>query len=312
MSLVTTANQQASAIAERLIIANDLSRLTTPERIQWYRARCNFLGLDWRLAPFDYIQLKGGLKLYLNANGADQLRKIHKISIEEMRWEFVDQLCVATVVGRTPDGRMDREIGAVLIKGLPPEEMANAPMKALTKAKRRLVISMGGLGVEDEIDTQPAEMTIPAAEMDAEAQGLMTGPPAQPVTPPQTTIMTHHHLTRDQQEGMFNEAVSRNVGGIMPVDTEQEPGTQTWRQVVTAIVDAYESLRIEQQRSGGEAPIALPDMGVLRDRRVSPGKVYRALLGLPIVSGLHVTADTVHGKPGTIMHALNEDEEQES
>jgi hypothetical protein len=92
---------------------------------------------------------------------------------------------------------------------------------------------------------------------------------------------------------MFNEAVARNVGGIMPVDTEQEPGTQTWRQVVAAIVDAYEALRTEQQ-SCGEPPIAPPDMGVLRDRRVSPGKVYRALLSLPL------------------MHAMHEDEGQES
>jgi hypothetical protein len=49
-----------------------------------------------------------------------------------------------------PSGRCDEDIGAVSIKSLQGEALANALMKATTKAKRRATLSICGLSFVDE------------------------------------------------------------------------------------------------------------------------------------------------------------------
>ena len=65
---------------------------------------------------------------------------------------------VVTAQGRTPDGRLDEATGAVSLSTLKGEAKANAMMKAETKSKRRLTLSMAGLGWldESEIDSVPS------------------------------------------------------------------------------------------------------------------------------------------------------------
>jgi hypothetical protein len=283
MSAVAVRDPVGTSIAERLVVNNDLSRLNPQERLQWYQAKCRIYGLDWRLAPFDYLALKTGLKLYLNALGADMLRKSQKISITEAHWEFIEALCVATVVGQTPDGRVDREIGVVSLRGVPPDGLADLPMKALTKAKRRLVISMGAMGTDEDIEMgNPPAHLIPAKELH-EPEPPAPAADAEGAAPAvNETWMVHHRLTDDQQEALFNAAVERNVGAIMPVDPEQEPGTQTWGEVSNAIIEAWAELHDKQRRAGEPLSVA-PHMGVLKDGRVSPGRVSRALLALPTI-----------------------------
>ena len=62
-----------------------------------------------------------------------------------------------TVRATAKDGRQTDEIGAVPIKGLQGENLANALMKAVTKAKRRAILSVCGLGLldETEVDSIP-------------------------------------------------------------------------------------------------------------------------------------------------------------
>jgi hypothetical protein len=79
--------------------------------------------------------------------------------------------------------------------------------------------------------------------------------------------------------------VKRNVGGIMPVDPEQTPSTQTWGDVSSAIVKAWEDLWAKQDAAGEPRKLA-PHMGVLKDGRVSPGRVSKALLDIPVVVGV--------------------------
>ena len=56
--------------------------------------------------------------------------------------------------GRDRTGREDEATGVVNIKGLGGEALANALMKAETKAKRRLTLSIVGLGFLDESEVE--------------------------------------------------------------------------------------------------------------------------------------------------------------
>src|SRR5690606_39558393 len=61
------------------------------------------------------------------------------------------------VYGRDKTGREDVATGAVSIAGLKGDALANSVMKAETKAKRRLTLSLAGLGWldESEVDSIP-------------------------------------------------------------------------------------------------------------------------------------------------------------
>jgi len=62
-----------------------------------------------------------------------------------------------------PDGRTDTDDGAVAVAGLQGEAHANALMKTVTKAKRRVTLSILGLGMLDESEAE----TIPGARTQA-------------------------------------------------------------------------------------------------------------------------------------------------
>ena len=74
--------------------------------------------------------------------------------------------------------REDVDFGAVSIKGLAGDALVNAKLKAITKAKRRVTLSICGLGFldETEIDTIPTAQpaAIEAAVIPAETPGLIT------------------------------------------------------------------------------------------------------------------------------------------
>jgi hypothetical protein len=74
-------------------------------------------------------------------------------------------------------GRTDIARGAVNISGLKGEMLANAMMKAETKAKRRATLSICGLGLLDEVEVE----TIPGATPLPPASGAADeNPPRQP------------------------------------------------------------------------------------------------------------------------------------
>ena len=153
-------------VLERALISGDLAGLSESQRIEYYKAVCESLGLNPLTRPFEYLRLNGKLVLYATRAAADQLRAIHGISIVDARVEHKDDLVVVTVRGRNRDGREDVEIGVVSVAGLRGDALANAEMKALTKAKRRLTLSLAGLGWLDESETE----TIPGAQRVSEPQ----------------------------------------------------------------------------------------------------------------------------------------------
>lgn len=139
---------------ENVLVNGDLSRLSPQERLSYYRHVCQSVGLNPLTRPFDYLKLSGRLVLYARKDATDQLRKIHNVSIEITDRERLDDVYVVTAVARMPDGRVDSEIGAVNVQGLKGESLANALMKATTKAKRRVTLSICGMGMLDETETE--------------------------------------------------------------------------------------------------------------------------------------------------------------
>jgi len=166
MNEITPTNPVNASALERVLVAGDLAGLNESQRIEYYKAVCESLGLNPLTRPFEYLRLNGRLVLYATRAAADQLRAIHGISILDVRIEQKDDLVIVTVRGRTRDGREDVEVGAVSVAGLRGDALANAQMKALTKAKRRLTLSLAGLGWLDETETE----SIPGAQRVSEPQ----------------------------------------------------------------------------------------------------------------------------------------------
>lgn len=175
-----------AATLERVVCDGDLSRLTPDQKVQWYRARCEAAGLDPRTQPFQYLNLKGKLTLYATKAATDQLIGAHKLTVEILDRTHHKDLNVYEVRCRVtfPDGRHVEDMSALPIGGLKGDDLANALMKSVTKAKRRTVLSACGLGMLDETELD----TIPGAER---------------VTP------SHHATNHDNNTGHGSGAYAR-------------------------------------------------------------------------------------------------------
>ena len=140
---------------EQALTVGDLAKLDPAMRVQYYNAVCLSVGLNPLTRPFDFLKDMGGrLQIYARKEAAEQLRKIHRVSIKETGREWIDEhiLCI-TVTASMPDGREEDEMGAVYLandKGEPftGQNRANAIMKTLTKAKRRATLAICGLGFD--------------------------------------------------------------------------------------------------------------------------------------------------------------------
>lgn len=155
-----TITQGDAELAAEAATKNDLSKLTPDQRSQLYGAVCKSMGLNPLTSPFEYITLNSKLTLYAKKGATDQLRKINGVSITGIEEKIFDGILMVTATAKDATGRTDTEIGAVSIGGLKGEALANAYMKAITKAKRRVTLSISGLGWLDESEVE----SIPGAQ----------------------------------------------------------------------------------------------------------------------------------------------------
>ena len=139
-------------IMAQVIAKGDLAKLSPDERNQYYSAVCTSIGLNPLTQPFEYISLNGKLRLYAKRDAADQLRKINGISIQIIDKSVQDGLMTVHVRAVDKTGRQDEDLGVVSIGGLKGEGLANAILKTITKAKRRVTLSISGLGFLDETE----------------------------------------------------------------------------------------------------------------------------------------------------------------
>lgn len=158
-STALSMTQGDAALAAIAATKNDLSQLTEEQRAQLYGAVCKSVGINPLTSPFEYIKLNGKLTLYAKKGATDQIRETRGISIVDTTKEVFEGVLMVTVTAQDKNGRTDSDVGAVVIKGLQGEALANAYMKAITKAKRRVTLSLAGLGFLDdsEVDSIPAE-----------------------------------------------------------------------------------------------------------------------------------------------------------
>ena len=146
----TVSYQLDPATLEKLVTSGDLSGLTPEQRVMYYRARCEAAGLDYRTQPFRYMMTDGKLSLYAEKSATDQLAARDQIALKIVSKGVENEMYVVEVEATNAQGRTTTDIGAVSIKGVGGTNLANAMMKAVTKAKRRATLSLCGLGMTDE------------------------------------------------------------------------------------------------------------------------------------------------------------------
>jgi hypothetical protein len=150
MTTQMAVQEEDAALLERVLVSGDLTKLTPAQRVQYYRRTCESLGLNPLTKPFDYLVLNNRLVLYAKRDATDQLRKLHKVSVTRIARDTQDGILTVTATVQNGEGRTDEEVGCVPVAGLRGVDLANATMKAVTKAKRRATLSICGLGVLDE------------------------------------------------------------------------------------------------------------------------------------------------------------------
>lgn len=194
----------ASAKALELVVMDgDLGRLTAPERLEYVARVCESLGLNPLTRPFDYIRLNGKLTLYARKDATEQLRRLRKVAITKLEKERIDDVYCVTAYAQDADGRTDVATGIVTIGRQNGDNLANAMMKAETKAKRRVTLSICGLGMLDDAEVE----SIPGAVREPidEAKVVVVQPPQKPdprLEPTEPTPTTPDDIGRE-----FDEAV---------------------------------------------------------------------------------------------------------
>lgn len=154
---VAPVTNSPAEVLERVIIQGDLSKLSSEQKVEYYKRMCDSLGLNPMTRPFAYIVLNSKLVLYALRDCTDQLRKVHGVSVIDTRQEELEGVYIVVAVVKDKTGRTDTARGAVTIAGLKGEALANAIMKTETKAKRRATLSICGLGVLDETEIEDIE-----------------------------------------------------------------------------------------------------------------------------------------------------------
>jgi len=203
---------------ERVLIGGDLSKLTHDQRAIYYRQVCESLGLNPLTKPFDYIVLNNKLTLYANRNCAEQLRRVYGVSVMDMEQQINGDVLTVIVKGQDKTGRMDVASGAVYLGGLKGEGLANAYLKAETKAKRRLTLSLCGLGMLDETEVE----TIPQArKIETEARAVETEPVTKSLPSPESPAPAPAAASSGPKFGVMIKNIVEKNGLSFPTFTEE-------------------------------------------------------------------------------------------
>lgn len=141
-------------IIEQVLVTGDLSKLSPEQRCSYYLSTCQSLGLNPTTRPFEYVTFQGKMVLYARKEATEQLRKIHRISLEIKSTRRDGDLYIVSTRATMPDGRFDESTGVVTLGNAKGDVLANLLMKAESKAKRRATLSICGLGMLDETEIE--------------------------------------------------------------------------------------------------------------------------------------------------------------
>lgn len=157
----TTKKKDISPEIMQKVLTGDLRTLTPKERVEYYNHVCESVGLNPLTKPFDYITLNQKVQLYAKKEATDQLRSVNGISVKILERESRDGLYIVVAQAIDKTGRIDESLAAVSTLNIKGDQLANALMKCETKAKRRVTLSIAGLGWLDETELEtinPADM----------------------------------------------------------------------------------------------------------------------------------------------------------
>ena len=243
MTLAKT--DQDLSLLESVVVDGDLANLSSADRLSYYAKVCDSMGLNPLTKPFEYIRLNGKLILYAGKNCTDQLCNNRGINIDLEEGKIMEGVYMIHAHA-TLGGRSTTSTGAVPIGGIKGEALANAMMKAETKAKRRAVLSLVGLSMLDgtEVETIPDREAVVVDQ----ATGEIMAPPERPKplpTPERKPITLYsllHPAVIKLAERLDSEGMSwqRFVGDVLKTNWEQyveefgTPGTAyeaylTWK-----------------------------------------------------------------------------------
>lgn len=256
----------ADNLLSLVLQATDLASLSPDAKEAYYLHICESCGLDPYTRPFEYINLSGKTVLYAKKEATDKLRALHHVSITILSREIQDGIYVVVAQAKLPTGRIDESIGAVALvhpdwtedwvqegnkrvkkkvkntlagQPLKALDRANACMKAETKAKRRVTLSIIGLGMLDESeiegipdlgapptadtsvpgltpkkpDTPPAQTNPPPADASPPAGAANDAPPAQQSQTPSEAAATPAQPT---EQPATTQGATTETGELMP------------------------------------------------------------------------------------------------
>lgn len=169
-------------VLNRALMTGDLAQLAPEERQTYYLALCYTSGINPLTRPFQVIKNdEGALVWYIGVPGAEQLRKLHRVSVRvlERRTDPATGLYGVSVRAWLPSGRSEEAEGWVpvvrpkgtwrtnektgrryfeeakshdgepIFQPLRGKELADAYHRAESKAKRRVTLALCGLGLPE-------------------------------------------------------------------------------------------------------------------------------------------------------------------
>ena len=148
---------------EQVLADGNLQSLTAEQRCLYVQKICTSIGVNPITRPFQFIRFQGKVVLYATKACTDQLRKLHGVSIIIKSIETEENgLMTVHAQATDKDGRTDEDIGVIDCLKMRGADLVNARMKAVTKAKRRVTLSICGLSVldESELGTMPSHETL--------------------------------------------------------------------------------------------------------------------------------------------------------
>lgn len=264
------------AIMEEVVVGGNLERLTPLQRLRYYDSVCRSMNLNPKTKPFEYVNLRGaGLKLYPTKNCADQLRKNHRISISILSQVERDGIFTVTARATMPDGRTDEDCGSVAVKGLSGEALANATMKAITKSKRRVTLSICGLSGPDdsEVDSIPGAQRVDVDHTTGEIIEQQQQPA--PATP--YAAETVREMVQDAREE--HEALRLEVQRYLALLDERNLRAEHFSAVQSPATRKLLHFAEENGRPATSAPLAKLTLGNLRTLRDELKPVIEQILG---------------------------------
>ena len=238
-------------LLEKVLLTGDLTQLTPDERLDYYSRVCRSVGLNPLTRPFEYLYLSGRLILYARKDATEQLAAIHSISIDLSDGQVIDGVYVVRARAIQVDRYADAT-GAVAIEHLTGEPKANALLKAETKAARRAVLRLVGLGWldETEVEAVPGATTI---EVDAETGEIreptprgrpsksLPAPPKEPAAskadkhaPLHEWLASNDRTLQDVGRVIKTKPDARNINGFL-----KDQGIKNWQQFFTLLEEAW-------------------------------------------------------------------------